>query len=248
MIGFSTFACSGIAASAGDDGPSRAATLQTGQHPYRITRVITKTVEVSYLLYLPPEYNTDTEKRWPMLMFLHGMGERGDDLEKVKAHGPAKYIHRGQHYPFIVVTPQCSDDAWWDADVLAALLDALAESVRVDPERVYLTGLSMGGFGTWHLAARQPERFAAIAPICGGGKVADAPRLTHLPIWAFHGEQDRVVPPQKSKEMVEAVNQAGGHAKLTLYPHAGHDSWTETYENPELYRWLLSHRRGTPSD
>ena len=212
-----------------------------------MTRSVTKAVELDYLLYLPRDYYEDSKQLWPTMLCLHGVGERGDDLERVKSHGPAKYIDQGRDYPFVIVTPQCPADAWWDVDVLLALLDVVEETTRVDPDRVYLTGLSMGGFGTWHTAAREPARFAAIAPICGGGKVADAPRLKNLPIWAFHGAKDTVVLPEKSIEMVDAVNRAGGIAKFTLYPDAAHDSWTETYEKPELYEWLLSHRRGSGS-
>jgi predicted peptidase len=114
---------------------------------------------------------------------------------------------------------------------------------RIDKDRVYLTGLSMGGYGTWALAAAHPEKFAAIAPICGGGNPAEAAKLARLPIWVFHGAKDPTVPIERSKEMVEAIKAAGGDAKFTIYPEAGHDSWTETYNNPELYQWLLAQKR-----
>jgi dipeptidyl aminopeptidase/acylaminoacyl peptidase len=245
ILGLLAFSCGSLAALGADDRAAKEQKPKTGQHAQHMTRVITKTVEVDYLLYLPPDYNKDVQKQWPMILFLHGMGERGSNLEKVKAHGPPRHIAQGQDYPFVIVSPQCPDDAWWDVDVLLALLDAVTESIRVDRNRVYLTGLSMGGYGTWALAARQPERFAAVAPVCGGGKVAAAPRFKELPVWAFHGERDRLVPPEKSREMVDAINKAGGNAKLTVYPEVGHDSWTQTYENPELYNWLLRHRRRT---
>ena len=243
ITGLLALVCGSLAACATDDRETRVDKQQTGQHAQTMTRVITKTVEMRYLLYLPPDYNEDVKKRWPMMLYLHGSGERGDDLEQVKAHGPPKHIAQGQDYPLVVVSPQCPEDSWWDVDELLALLDEVTESYRIDLDRVYVTGLSMGGFGTWYLAARQPERFAAIAPICGGGKVADAPRLKDLPIWAFHGRKDGTVSPRKSREMVNAVNEAGGSAKLTVYPEADHDSWTQTYANPELYEWLLSHHR-----
>lgn len=207
-------------------------------------RPVTRTVTAQYWLYLPPEYEQSLEQRWPLVLFLHGAGERGDDLERVNIHGPAKRINAGTNFPFILVAPQCPEEQWWDTDTLVALLDTVTESLRVDPDRVYVTGLSMGGFGTWNLAARQPERFAAIVPICGGGRTADAPRLANLAIWAFHGEQDDVVPPEQSRKIVEAVNAAGGHATLTIYPDANHDSWTRTYDNPKLYEWMLAQRRG----
>jgi len=114
---------------------------------------------------------------------------------------------------------------------------------HVDRRRVYLTGLSMGGFGTWSLAAANPKRFAAIAPICGGGNTADAKKLATLPMWVFHGAKDPTVPVQRSREMVEAIKVAGGNIKYTEYPEAGHDSWTETYDNPALYEWFLAQKR-----
>ena len=224
-------------------GRSTAGATEPRLHSCQVTRAVTKTVSVRYLLYLPPDYQQDAARRWPLLLFLHGAGERGDDLDKVKIHGPPRYIAEGKDYPFVIVAPQCPAEQWWDIDAVLGLLDHVTETLRIDPGRVYLTGLSMGGFGTWQAAARSPERFAAIVPICGGGRVADALRLKAVPIWAFHGGQDTLVPPERSREMVAAVNEAGGSAKLTVYPDAGHDSWTETYENPELYEWLLSHER-----
>ena len=130
-----------------------------------------------------------------------------------------------------------------EIDTLTTLLDEIQSSYAIDADRVYLTGLSMGGFGTWSLACRYPDRFAAIAPICGGGQWYLANRLRHVPVWAFHGAKDPVVPPDLSKSMVDAVKRAGGSAKLTIYPEAGHDSWTAAYDNPDLYKWLLGHRR-----
>lgn len=196
-----------------------------------------------YLLYTPEE----GAGRQPLLLFLHGAGERGSDLG-LKAHGPPKVLETGP-LPFIVLSPQCPADSWWTLELTALaklLTDALAR-YPADPARVYLSGLSMGGYGAWHLAEKFPDRFAALAPVCGGGIVPLAGKL-ELPIWAFHGAKDEVVPLAESVRMVEAVRAAGGDAKLTIYPEAGHDSWTETYANPELYRWLLKQRRdGSPA-
>ncbi|MCA9175070.1 MAG: prolyl oligopeptidase family serine peptidase [Planctomycetales bacterium] len=195
-----------------------------------------------YWLYLPQKY--EQQEQWPLLLFLHGAGERGDDLEKVKVHGPPKLIAAGKHFPFIVVSPQCEADKWWEAAELSALLDHLEKTLKVDPRRIYVTGLSMGGFGTWSLATRDAHRFAAIAPVCGGGnaiRVRYAPFTA--PAWAFHGAKDQAVPLSESEEMVAAIKQKGVEAKLTIYPEAGHDSWTETYNNPQLYEWLLSHHK-----
>jgi predicted peptidase len=119
----------------------------------------------------------------------------------------------------------------------------MAAKHKVDPERIYLTGLSMGGFGTWSLAAYRPQRFAAIVPICGGGEMILTRRLAQMPTWAFHGGKDPVVPLKRSEEMVDALKRVNQDAKLTVYPEAGHDSWTATYDNPEVYEWLLEHKR-----
>jgi predicted peptidase len=217
---------------------------KTGEQTAQVfSKKITKKVGCQYLLYLPADYGR-SEKKWPLIMFLHGKGERGDDLELVKMHGPPKLIAQGRPFDFIVVSPQCPNNGWWpeQTDVLISLLDEIEAKYRVDTDRVYLTGLSMGGFGTWSLAERYPQRFAAIATICGGSEHDVAYRLKNVPVWAFHGAKDQVVPVERSKEMVEAINAAGGDAKLTIYPEAEHDSWTQTYNNPELYEWFLSHR------
>jgi predicted peptidase len=177
------------------------------------------------------------------LLFLHGAGERGDNLDLVKRHGPPKLIEAGKEFPFIVVSPQCPADKWWEPIELVALLDAIGQKYKVDPDRVYVTGLSMGGFGTWHLAAYAPERLAAIAPICGGGEIYWAKRFAHLPVWAFHGAKDTGVPLERSQVMVDELKKLGGHPKFTIYPEAGHDAWTATYDNPQLYEWLLAQKR-----
>ena len=198
-------------------------------------------VKLDYLLYLPSGY--DSEPSWPLLLFLHGAGERGDDLELVKKHGPPKRIAQGKEFPFIVVSPQCPAGRWWQPQELVVLLDEIAENYRVDQDRIYVTGLSMGGFGTWALAAYSPDRLAAIVPICGGGERYWARMFAHVPAWVFHGAKDPAVPLERSETMVESVKKQGGEAKLTVYPEAGHDSWTETYDNPELYQWLLQQKR-----
>ncbi len=129
-----------------------------------------------------------------------------------------------------------------DPDLLP-LLDEIVAKYRIDQDRIYLTGLSMGGFGAWALTAYAPDRFAAIVPICGGGEALSARRLTHLPVWVFHGAKDPIVPLKRSEEMVDALTKLKGDVKLTIYPEAGHDSWTAAYENPELYDWLLQQKR-----
>lgn len=222
--------------------------LGEGQSGRRLNRQVTKLVGCDYLLYLPKGYGQQ-DRKWPLMLFLHGAGERGSDLNLVKKHGPPKLVEAGQDLPFVIVSPQCPAGQWWPehVDMLSALSDDVQSRYAIDPNRVYLTGLSMGGYGTWVLACQQPERFAAIAPVCGGGQAFLADRLKNLPVWAFHGAKDPIVPLSESRQMVDAVNKAGGQAKLTVYPDAGHDCWTATYENPELYQWLLSHKRGEKS-
>ncbi len=200
--------------------------------------------EMKYLFYLPEGYEKDTSKRWPLIVFLHGAGERGDDLELVKIHGPPKLIEAGKKYKFIVASPQLQLGEWWSPDMVAWLTKDLIASYRVDPDRVYLTGLSMGGYGTWETAAKYPELYAAIAPICGRGDPAMAWRLRHMPTWIFHGAKDSVVPIKNSEDMKKALRKYR-NVKYTVYPEADHDSWSETYLNDSLYRWMLKHTRFT---
>jgi predicted peptidase len=230
----------------------KAAAQESPPQSLKFAGKVSRSVSASYLLYLPQDYQQDTTKRWPLLLFLHGAGERGTDLKKVAVHGPPKLIQSGTNLPFIVVSPQCPEPGRWDDDTLVALLDAIATDYRVKTNQVYLTGLSMGGFGTWSLATKYPERFAAVAPICGGGDLIDiyltspekTKALKSLGIWAFHGAKDNVVPVLESERMVAALKRAGcADLKLTIYPEAQHDSWTEAYNNPELYDWFLKHVR-----
>ncbi|MGB3777528.1 MAG: prolyl oligopeptidase family serine peptidase [Tunicatimonas sp.] len=205
--------------------------------------ILNPTEEIHYWQYRPDNYATDTTTQFPLVVFLHGGGEVGTDLELVKKHGLPKLIAEGQSFPFVLVAPQNPRDQLWDDALVLAVLDRAMATHRIDPDRVYLTGMSRGGFGTWRLAIQNPERFAAIAPVCGGGVPDYAQRLKDVPVWAFHGAKDRVIPLSRTVAMVEALLAAGGNVKLTVYPEAGHDAWTETYENPELYTWLLGHTR-----
>jgi predicted peptidase len=208
----------------------------------QLTGQIIRRIDLNYLLYLPPDY--DSQESWPLILFLHGRGERGDDLELVKKHGLPKKLASGDHLPFIILAPQCPAGSFWteEFDPLNALLDDAIANLKVDARRIYLTGLSMGGSGTWHLATRYPQCFAAIAPICGTGNWLTAQeRLLKMPIWVFHGDADSIVPISQSEKMVETLKAAGGNVRFTVYPGVDHDSWTETYNNPELYDWFLSH-------
>lgn len=222
------------------------------QSAHTFTTHITHTTTLDYLLSAPHGYNPDdAAARWPLILFLHGSGERSDHpdgLDGVKAHGLPKRLENKLTLPFFVVSPQCPADDWWSSqlEALARLLDSVLAAYPVDARRVYLTGLSMGGHGAWHMAVRYPERFAAVAPICGGLPwFIDLDRavavLKHMPLWVFHGAKDQVVLPEESQRMVKALRAAGGDVKFTLYRNAGHDSWTQAYANPRLYRWLLEH-------
>jgi predicted peptidase len=220
-------------------GVLRAGSGSDQQKPHEFNRTIE--IKTKYLLYLPKDY--EKKPSWPLVLFLHGAGERGDDLDLVKKHGPPKLIDEGKEFPFIVVSPQCANNKTWEPFDLTALLDEIVEKYKVDRDRVYVTGLSMGGFGTWALAAHSPDRFAAIVPICGGGDPARAMRIGRTPVWVFHGGKDPVVPLEMSQKMVDALKRIGGNVKFTVYPDAGHDSWSETYANPQLYEWLLQQKR-----
>jgi len=213
---------------------------------------ISRQVSANYLLFLPKDYGVQKSKRWPLILFLHGAGERGTNIWKVAVHGPPKIMKDKPDFPFLVISPQCPENQRCDNDVVLALLAEVPKKYKVDQGRIYLTGLSMGGYGTWSLGLTHPERFAAIAPICGGGDplallLADRKRvngLKTLSVWAFHGEKDPVVKLEESQRMVDALKKFGGkEVELTVYPEADHDSWTETYNNPKLYDWFLAHRR-----
>jgi predicted peptidase len=200
-------------------------------------------VTLKYLIYLPADY--DKQDKWPLILFLHGAGERGDNLDAVKRHGPPKLIEKGKQFPFIIVSPQCPNGHWWNNELvtLSALLDEIESKYKVDKDRVYLTGLSMGGFGTWALAGYSPDRFAAVIPICGGGEILLTRALRQMPVWAFHGGKDPIVPVKRSQELIDALKRSNDDVKLTIYPDALHDSWSATYDNPEIYEWLLKHKR-----
>ncbi|MDO1446353.1 prolyl oligopeptidase family serine peptidase [Rhodocytophaga aerolata] len=202
------------------------------------------TFSYPYALYYPPGFSDQLQRKWPLILFLHGAGERGHDMEKVKAQGLPAYLQH-KDIPFLVAYPQCPAGQYWSVEKLSNWLQEVLEKLdeRVDEKRIYLTGISMGGYGTWRWAAAAPDKFAAIAPICGGGDPALAVQIKDVPIWAFHGEKDYIVPLSETAKMVEAVEKLGGHVTFTRYPDAAHDSWTETYHNPLLYDWFLTFSR-----
>ncbi len=198
-----------------------------------------------YLLYIPQGYNAAKAERWPLLIFLHGSGERGTEINLVKVHGPPKIVANDPAFPFIVISPQLPADQRWDPAKLDNMLDDAQKKLRVDTTRIYLTGLSLGGMGAWDWAAIRPDRFAAIAPVAARADTAVACKLKDMPIWVFHGDSDPVVPASGDIDMAQAVEQCGGKPLLTIYPATGHDSWTETYDNAALYLWFLRHRKST---
>ena len=198
---------------------------------------MTSAIHMKYLLYVPDMESP--ENGFPLMLFLHGSGERGDDLELVKKHGPPSFLDHRSDFPFMVASPQCPEGKQWEPYKLIELLNELAGIANIDTSRVYVTGLSMGGHGTWDLAMFAPERFAAIAPVCGKGDVSRACILKDMPTWVFHGARDKVVPSSYSDEMVEALQDCGAYVKYSLYPDVDHFSWVPAYEDQELYEWLL---------
>ena len=176
-------------------------------------------------------------------MFLHGSGQRGNDLNQVKRHGPPKLIAARRSFPFVIVSPQCPKDHCWETDALVALIDEVIANSLINEDRIYVTGLSMGGYGTWSLALDYPERIAAIAPICGRSDLFRIRNISRIPAWVFHGADDPVVPLENSERMVKRLREQHTEVKFTVYPNVQHDAWTQTYNNPQLYDWLLKHHR-----
>jgi len=201
-----------------------------------------------YVLFVP--HNYDGKKPFPVILFLHGAGEtKGGAKQPVEVGiGPA-IKKREATFPFLVVIPQAEHtmtpvrERWFagkpDGDRALAILESVIKEYQVDPRRIYLTGLSMGGYGTWNLAAAHPDRWAAIIPICGGGDPATADKIKAIPCWCFHGDADKAVPVEQSRKMIAAMKNAGGSPKYTEYPGVGHNSWDKAYTTEELYSWML---------
>lgn len=234
-----------------------------------------------YWLYLPRGYGDDT-RRWPVILFLHGGGERGEDPEKVLHHGPLKEVSNGRELPFLILGPQMPSrpqaapsrrrepwpagtrkpmvretlgetptwgplgppNGWHEsaADLLA-ILDATLSDCDADPDRVYLTGLSYGGFGCWYMAAQAPDRWAAVAPMCGVGQASEVHKIGRTPVWLIQGGRDDLVLPEWSLATADALDRAGGNVRVTVHEDLGHDCWTRAYGGQDLYDWFLSHTR-----
>ncbi|MBR2312147.1 MAG: prolyl oligopeptidase family serine peptidase [Clostridia bacterium] len=195
---------------------------------------------MQYAVRFPEHYNEGMQ--YPILLFLHGAGTRGNDINNILTHSFLRRPEKWQDFKFIIVAPLCHKNTWFDHfETLERFALFVANQAYTDKNRIYLTGNSMGGYGTWQLAMSMPELFAAIAPLCGGGMYWNAGRLANVPVWAFHGARDKSVFVEESVKMVNAVNKRGGNARLTIYPENGHNCWTDTYGNPALYEWFLTH-------
>lgn len=214
------------------------------QAAHRHLVALTIDVDLPYLLHVPD--GDAPEEGWPLLLFLHGAGERGRDAESLRREGLPKRIEEGVDIQALVLSPQCPEGDDWSQHfpALLHLVDAVASRYGTDPERVVATGLSLGGRGVCHLVAAHPERFAALAPICGPWTsfYANA-AMARLPMWVFHGAADDVVPVEASRRLVARVRELGGAPRYTEYPGVGHDSWTPAYADPEVLDWLLAQRR-----
>ena len=199
---------------------------------------------IEYLLYLP--HNYEAGEKFPFMLFLHGRGESKGPLSVLKRWGPPRMIEQGKKLPYILASPRCPPETRWEQSVeqsrLDLLLDHLLKTWPIDEGRVYLTGLSLGGFGSWALAARHPDMFAAVAPLCGKGNPADGAKLVDVPIWAWHGLADTVVPPAGTEDMVKAIKAAGGtQIRYTSLEGVGHNAWSAAYATPQLFQWMNRH-------
>jgi len=193
-----------------------------------------------YFVLLPRDY--DQQQTCPLILFLHGAGCGTTNLDVVKYFGLGDYADSTADFPFIVVAPQTPDD--WYPSFLTTILDTVISSYRVDTQRIYITGFSMGGAGTYTTALYAPDRFAAIVPISGWGSTSRACEIAHIPAWIFHNEGDPTISAQNSHAMVDSLQQCGAtDLRYTFYPDSTHNAWTSTYHNPELYSWLLSHSK-----
>jgi predicted peptidase len=203
-----------------------------------------------YLLFIPKGYNASGMERWPLLIFLHGSGERGADINVVKKHGPPMLVEKDPAFPFIVISPQLPEQStgageFWPIAPLEAILDHALKTLRIDRSRVYLTGLSLGGIATWDWGTAHPEHFAALAPVAAFGDPKRACNAKDVPIWAFHGDHDDVVDTRGDFEMVDALKKCGSDPapRLTIYPNTDHWSWVPAYNDAALWMWLLEQRK-----
>ena len=211
----------------------------------------TKTPGLHYQLVLPAGYETSPDVRWPLVLFLHGAGERGEDFSKVNIQNPMRRILQGWDPQALMLVPLCPaqpPQLWWEErlPMVSAMLDMVQEQYRVDVDRVSVTGFSMGGYGTMAIAGREPARFAAAAPICGGADFRQANRVgrAKLPLWIFHGDADPIIPLDEAHHIVNLLKYTGHtNYQLTIYPGVDHDSWNQTYTRDDFWQWLLAQRQ-----
>ena len=196
---------------------------------------------LAYYLYYPEDYLEEPEKKFPILLFLHGGGESGDSLINVKRNGPPKLIVQGKKFPFLILAPQNPDaKKWWNTRAVKQLLDSIVEGNRIDKNRIYLTGLSRGGGAAWEMAVQYPDTFAAMAVVCGMTPLPYASWINkHMPIWVFHGEKDKSIPIEESETMVAKLKEMGYEVLFTKYPNVGHSAWIKAYETEALYDWFM---------
>ena len=202
--------------------------------------------QLKYLIYLPKDYLT---KRYPLVLFLHGAGERGTNLKDIEIHGLPKLVRNGKKFPFIIIAPQCPLNLWWSdplpVDLLSKLVNDIVMKYGIHKNNVFCTGLSMGGYGTLALSIKNPKLFSAIIPICGGVDIKnffDILNLKDLPIWLFHGDKDEVIPLENSQSIYKVLKPVNKNIKLTVYKGVDHNSWDRAYDDNELYKWMLSHK------
>jgi predicted peptidase len=201
---------------------------------------------LSYYLYFPEDYEDKSDENFPLLLFLHGGGESGDSLSTIKSNGPPKLIVQGKQFPFLILAPQNPyKKKWWNTRAVAQLLDTIVANNRVDKNSVYLTGLSRGGSAAWEMAVQYPDKFAAMAVVCGMTPLPYASWINRdLPIWVFHGDQDKSIPISESVNMVDKLKGMGYNVKFTIYQGVGHNSWENAYTTEELYSWFVKQRKG----
>lgn len=201
------------------------------------------TENLQYYLYFPKDYEKDSEKSFPLLLFLHGGGESGDSLAALTKNGPPKMLVEGKQFPFLVLAPQNPHKKqWWNVRAVMQLLDTIVANNKVDPKRIYLSGLSRGGSAAWELAVQYPDRFAAMAVVCGMTPVPYASWINKdMPIWVFHGTEDKSIPFSESESMVNELRRIGYDVTFTVYEGVGHDSWIQAYQTEALYDWFMKH-------
>jgi len=206
-----------------------------------LNKEVKKIEKISYIL----DYPQNAKGNVPLLLFLHGSGERGNNLDMVKAHSPFTYKSRSKE-PVAILAPQCPANTWWNTETVYQLLKEIQSKYKIDASRIYLTGLSMGGWGTWKLAMEHPEMFAAVAPVCApADRVMEAniSQFKNLPIKIFHGGNDDIVSPINSINMYQALKKVNQNVTLTIFPDDNHNSWDSTYSNPGFYEWMLKQRK-----